>query len=105
MSSILARRGPLWLPACFHGAAVSRNRARHRKYNVLMRTRLVQFHARDSRPRRGFSLVELLIVILIILILAALVAWAFVKIRAVVRALDPKATAPTPTTTAPARST
>lgn len=70
-----------------------------------MRTRLVQFHARLARPRRGFSLVELLIVILIILILAALVAWAFVKIRAVVRALDPKATAPPPTTTAPGHST
>lgn len=34
---------------------------------------------------RAFTLLELIITILIILILAAIVAWAFVKIRAVVR--------------------
>ena len=58
---------------------------------------------RRSAPH-GFSLVELLIVIAIILILAALVVWAFVKIRAVVRSLDPQYRAPTPTAPAAAPS-
>jgi hypothetical protein len=59
----------------------------------------------------GLSILELLIAVLIILIIAALTTWAFVKVRAVVRSLDPQygppaaPALPTPTLPVPARTT
>lgn len=68
--------------------------------SVIMGMRLV--YPLSFRRRSGFTIVELLIVILIILILAALVVWAFVKIREVVRSLGRLDSAPPPPAQAPA---